>query len=78
MYEIALHVSKVKGIIITICYGLLWTLGKSLPFYFKWHANKYKAQLIFLKSHLMYLNLFRVPIIHYKNIFEIYQKYFKI
>jgi hypothetical protein len=50
MDETALHASKVKGIIITICYGLLWIVGKSLPFYFKWHANKYEAQLIRKKS----------------------------
>jgi len=77
MYEIAFHVSKVKGIIITICYGLLWTLGKSLPFYFKWHANKYEAHLIFKKSTFNLLKC-RVLIIHYENIFQIYLKYFKI
>jgi hypothetical protein len=42
-------------------------MGKSLPFYYKWHAKKYRVQLTENKIIIItYLNINRMLIIYFK------------
>jgi hypothetical protein len=52
-------------------------LRRSFPFDFKHGAKKYKVQFIGKYYKKIYLNVNRVPIIHYENALKLYLVYVK-